>query len=73
MNKKDPHQTFTYYVYKGRKINMSHSHTFQCKCFVLNNDNDNLQKVDAKLYETILLTYSPSSKYVEFTVQKINN
>jgi len=36
----------------------------------LNNDNSNLGKIDAKLYETILLTYSPFSKNTEFTLQE---
>ena len=35
---------------------------FGCKCFVLNNDKDNLGKFDAKSNEGIFLGYSLHSK-----------
>ena len=37
-------------------------HHFGCKCFVLNNDKDNLKKFDAKSDEGIFLGYSLTSK-----------
>lgn len=51
-----------YELYKGRKPNISHLHAFGCKCFVLNNDKDNLGKLDEKSDEGIFLGYSLSSK-----------
>ena len=51
-----------YEIYKGRKPNISHFHIFGCKCFVLNNDKDNLGKFDEKSDEGIFLGYSLSSK-----------
>ena len=47
---------------KGRKPNISFFHIFGCKCFVLNNDKDNLGKFDEKSDEGIFLGYSLSSK-----------
>jgi len=49
-------------LYNGRKPNISHLHVFGCKCFVLNNDKDNLGKFDAKSDEGIFLGYSLHSK-----------
>ncbi|KAK2369267.1 putative mitochondrial protein [Trifolium repens] len=51
-----------YELLKGRKPNISHFHIFGCKCFVLNNDKDNLGKFDEKSDEGIFLGYSLSSK-----------
>ena len=44
-----------YELYNGRKPNISHLHVFGCKCFVLNNDKDNLGNFDAKFDEGIFL------------------
>jgi hypothetical protein len=51
-----------YELFKGRKPNISFFHIFGCKCFVLNNDKDNLGKFDEKSDEGIFLGYSLSSK-----------
>src|SRR3954468_5133787 len=51
-----------YELFKGRKPNISHFHIFGCKCFILNNDKDNLGKFDEKSDEGIFLGYSLSSK-----------
>jgi len=41
-----------------RKLNIFHLHVFGCKCFMLNNDKDNLDKFD----EGIFLGYSLNKK-----------
>jgi len=46
-----------YELYKGRKPNIYHLHVFGCKCFVLNNEKDNLAKFDVKSDEGIFLCY----------------
>ena len=51
-----------YELFRGRKPNISFFHVFGCKCFVLNNDKDNLGKFDEKSDEGIFLGYSLSSK-----------
>ena len=51
-----------YKLFKGRKPNISYFHLFGCKCFVLNNEKDNLDKFDAKSDEEIFLGYSTNSK-----------
>lgn len=51
-----------YELFKGRKRNISHFHIFGCKCFVLNNEKDNLGKFDEKSDEVIFLGYSLTSK-----------
>ena len=47
-----------YELFKGRKPNISYFHIFGCKCFVLNNEKENLGKFDAKADEGIFLGYS---------------
>ena len=37
-------------------------HTFGCKCYVLNNDKDNLKKFNSKSDEAIFLGYSTTNK-----------
>ena len=37
-----------YELYFRRKPNISHFHIFGCKCYVHNNDKDNLDKFDPK-------------------------
>ena len=51
-----------YEIWKERKLNIYYFHIFGCKCFVLNNGKDNLEKFDAKSNEAIFLDYSTSSK-----------
>lgn len=51
-----------YELYKGRKPNISHLKIFGSKCFVLNNDKDNLGKFESKVDGAIFLGYSLSSK-----------
>jgi len=51
-----------YEIFKGRKPNISHFKVFCCKCYVLNNGNDNLGKFDSKADEAIFLGYSLRTK-----------
>lgn len=51
-----------YELFKGRKPNISYFHIFGWKCFILNNDKDNLGKFDEKSDEGIFLGYSLTSK-----------
>ncbi|KAF7112262.1 hypothetical protein RHSIM_RhsimUnG0247400 [Rhododendron simsii] len=51
-----------YELWKGRKPNISHFRAFGCKCFVHNNDKDDLGKFDARSDEGIFVGYSTSSK-----------
>ena len=51
-----------YEIWNERKPNIYYFHVFGCKCFVLNNGKDNLEKFDAKADEGIFLGYSTSSK-----------
>lgn len=51
-----------YELFKLRNPNISHFHIFGCKCFVLNNDKDNLNKFDEKSDQGIFLGYSLISK-----------
>ena len=51
-----------YELFKGRKSNISHLSVFGCKCFILNNGKDNLDKFDSKADEGIFLGYSPYSR-----------
>jgi len=50
-----------YELYKRRKPNISHFKVFGCKCFVLNNGKDNIDKFDAKANDGILIGYSSHS------------
>jgi len=50
----------TYELFKGRKPNISHFKIFCCKCFVLNNGKDNLDKFD-KSNKGIFLCYSSTT------------
>jgi len=51
-----------YEFFKGRKPNVAHLKIFGCKCFVLNNEKENLGKFDSKADEAIFLEYSLTSK-----------
>ena len=46
----------------GKQPNVSHFHSFGCKCFIHNNGKDNLGKIDAKSDEGIFLGYSSNSR-----------
>jgi len=50
-----------YELFKRRKPNISHLRVFGCKCFILNNGKDNLDKFDSKANEGIFLGYSSHS------------
>ena len=52
----------SYEIWNERKPNIYCFHVFGCKCFVLNNEKDNLEKFDAKSDEAIFLGYSTNSK-----------
>ena len=62
-----------YELFKGRKPNISFFHIFGCKCFVLNNDKDNLGKFDEKSDEGIFLGYSLTSKAYRIYNKRILN
>ncbi|XP_022633080.1 uncharacterized protein LOC111241023 [Vigna radiata var. radiata] len=47
---------------RGRKLNISHLRIFGSKCFVLNNDKENLGKFDSKVDEAIFIGYSLNNK-----------
>ena len=49
-------------LYFERKSDISHFHIFRCKCYVHNNNKDNLDKFDLKSDETWFIGYSSSSK-----------
>ena len=51
-----------YELWKGKKPNISFFHAFRCKCYVLNNDKNNLRKFDSKFDGAIFLEYSTTSK-----------
>lgn len=51
-----------YELYRRIKLNISHLHVFECKCFLLKNEKDNLGKLYAKAYEGILIGYSTLRK-----------
>ena len=51
-----------YELFRERKPNLSYFHPFGCKCFVLNNEKENLGKFDVKSDESIFLGYSLTSK-----------
>ena len=51
-----------YELLKGKKPDINYFHHFDCKCFVLNNGKDNLDKFDAKSDEIFFLSYSLTSK-----------
>ena len=52
----------SYELWKDRKPILDYFHTFGCRCFIHNNDKDNLKKFDPKSDEGIFLGYSTSSK-----------
>jgi len=45
-------------LYRGRKPSISHLRVFGCKCFILNNGKDNLDKCDPKSDEGIHIGYT---------------
>ncbi|XP_070018189.1 uncharacterized protein [Nicotiana sylvestris] len=51
-----------YELLNGRKPKLTHLRTFGCKCYVLNNGNDQFGKFDAISNEGIFLGYSSQSK-----------
>lgn len=56
-----------YEILKGRKSNIFYFRIFSCKCFILNNAKDKLNKFDAKFDEGIFIGYSSLSKaYIVF-------
>ena len=52
----------SYELWTKRKPNIVYLHVFGCRCFVLNNGKERLEKFDAKFDEAIFLGYSSSSK-----------
>ena len=52
----------SYGIYKGKKPNISHLKVFGCKCFMLNNGKESLDKFGPKVDEGLFLGYSSTSK-----------
>lgn len=53
------HLTYT----TEKKLNISHLYVFGCKCFILNNVKDDLEKIDVKVDEGIFIRYSTLSNF----------
>ena len=51
-----------YELLNDRKPNINYFHIFGCKCFVLNNGKNNLEKFDGESDKGIFLGYSTTSK-----------
>ena len=51
-----------YKLGKERKPNINYFHIFGCRCFILNNGKNNLEKFNARLDEDIFLGYATSNK-----------
>ena len=51
-----------YELWNGRKSNISYFHVFGCKCYIHNNEKDNLENFDARSNEGIFLGYATTSK-----------
>ena len=51
-----------YELYRGRKPNISHLRSFDCKCFILNNGKHPISKMDAKSDDAIFMGYALNSK-----------
>ena len=58
-----------YELYFGRKPNISHFHIFGCKCYVHNNDKDNLDKFDPKSNETWFIRYLHLTNPFEYLIE----
>jgi len=50
-----------YELFKGRRPALNHLKVFDCKCFILNNEKEQLGKFDSKAYEGIFLGYAINS------------
>ena len=50
-----------YELYKGKKPNVEYFRAFGCRCFILNNGKDHLDKFDSKADEGIFLGYNSNS------------
>ena len=50
-----------YELYRGKKPNVEYFRAFGCRCFVLNNGKDHLEKFDSKADEGIFLGYDSNS------------
>ena len=53
-----------------QKAQLSYFHIFGCKCFIHNNDKDNLGKFDLRTNECVFLGYSTNSKAYRFFNKK---
>ena len=53
-----------YVLWRGRKSNISYFHIFGCRCFILNNEKNNLEKCDTKSDENEALF-----QVAEFTLE----
>ena len=54
-----------------KKLNINFFHALGCKCYVLNNDKDNLGKLDSKSDEAIFLDIQLRAKYFEFLINEL--
>ena len=63
--KKTPHE-----LLKGKKPNLSYFKPFGIKCFIHNNNKENLNKFEAKSQEGFFLGYSTNSRaYKVFNIR----
>ena len=60
-----------YEIWNERKLNIYYFHVFGYKCFIHNNNKDNLEKFDARSDEGIFLGYSTTSKAYRVFKKKI--
>jgi len=51
----------TYELFNGRRLVLSHLKVFGCKCFILNNGKESLDKFDAKVDDGVFLGYTNQS------------
>ena len=56
------HKKIFYELRYDRKPNIGFFHVFGCKCYVHNNEKDNLDKFDVKSDEDIFLGYASTSR-----------
>ena len=51
-----------YELWKGRKSNIGYFYVFRCRCYIHNNEKDNLDKFDEKSDEDIFLGHATISR-----------
>lgn len=59
-----------YEIYKGRNPIIYNLYVFACKCFVLNNEKDNIGKIYAKAVEWLFFYIPLLVKTLEFSIKR---